>query len=343
MIDYIRILSSFALGASLLSLFGTQAFIRFARRLGLRKHIREYGPEIHARKEGTPTMGGLVILITFTITLVPTWAWLSKPLPMRAWLLLGITLGSGLIGLADDLIGLFKHRDRSLGLPIRYKLLLQSLLALGFLLSLRLAGPSMISVSVSVKVPFARAWIELPLWAHGLLTVLTLVGTTNAMNLTDGLDGLATGVTLIMLLPFLWLLREEPDLWGAAVILTGVLLGFLWFNFYPARVFLGDTGSMALGGFIAMLALLSGTALVLPLLGGVLVIEALSVILQVTSYKLFGIRIFKVSPLHHHFERAEGVDYKFLLANRELPEPGITVRFWIVAGAFALLGWWALS
>lgn len=332
MADYLAL----GLGAFLAALLGTWAFVRTARRLGLGKHIREYGPEIHAKKEGTPTMGGIVILITFALSLASAWAWpwlLGGALPPRAWLLPGATLSYGLIGLVDDLIGLVKRR--SLGLPIRYKLILQALLALGLFLGLKAAGLP------AVKVPFARLWLELPIWAHGLLTVFVLVGTTNAMNLTDGLDGLATGATMIMLLPFLWLLRGEPELWGATLIFAGALGGFLWFNCYPARVFLGDTGSMALGGFLGMLALLSGASLILPLLGGVLVAEALSVMLQVASYKLFHIRIFKVSPLHHHFERAKGIDYRFLLPNRELEEPQITVRFWLAAAAFTLLGLWA--
>ncbi|MGQ9602050.1 MAG: phospho-N-acetylmuramoyl-pentapeptide-transferase [Candidatus Bipolaricaulia bacterium] len=333
MADYLML----GLGAFLLSLLGTGAFVRLARRLGLRKHIREYGPEIHAKKEGTPTLGGLVILIAFTTALLLAWAWPRGGLPIRAWPLLWAPLGYGLIGLADDLLGLAKRR--SLGLPIRYKLLLELLLAVGLFFGPKAAGLE----AVAMKVPFVPLWLELPLWAQGLLTVFVLVGTTNALNLTDGLDGLATGVTLIMLLPFLFLLQGqgEPELWGAALIFSGALLGFLWSNCYPARVFLGDTGSLALGGFLGMLSLLSGTALILPLLGGVLVAEALSVMLQVTSYKLFHVRIFKVSPLHHHFERAKGINYRFLLPNRELEEPQITVRFWIVAGALALLGLWA--
>jgi phospho-N-acetylmuramoyl-pentapeptide-transferase len=329
MADYLAL----GLGAFFLSLIGTGLFLRVARHLGLGKHIREYGPEIHAKKEGTPTMGGLVILIAFTAFSLLAWL-RGGPPSLRGWLLLGATLSYGSIGLVDDLIGLCKRR--SLGLPIRYKLLLQSLLALGLFLGLKAAGLPML-----VKVPFARTWLELPLWAHGFLTIFVLVGTTNAMNLTDGLDGLATGVTVIMLLPFLWLLQGELELWGAAIIFAGALLGFLWFNAYPAQLFLGDTGSMALGGFLGMLSLLSGTALILPLLGGVLVAEALSVMLQVTSYRLFHVRIFKVSPLHHHFERAKGVDYRFLLPNRELEEPQITVRFWIASGLLALLGLWA--
>ncbi|MFQ6090938.1 MAG: phospho-N-acetylmuramoyl-pentapeptide-transferase, partial [Candidatus Bipolaricaulia bacterium] len=278
---------------------------------------------------------GIVILVTLVGIALWTWLRLGRPSP-GALLLLGATLGCGGLGLADDLIGLV--RKRSLGLPIRGKLLVQLGLGLALFFGLRLAH-----LPTTVLVPFADRQLELPLLPYALLVVFTLVGTVNAMNLTDGLDGLAAGVTLIMLLPFLWWLRGNPELLGMIIILGGALLGFLWFNSYPAQVFLGDTGSMALGGFVAMLALLSGTALVLPLLGGVLVIEALSVILQVASFRWSGIRIFKVSPLHHHFEHAEGVNYRFLLPNREWPEPGITVRFWIAAAVFALLGWWALS
>jgi len=329
--DYVKL----GLISFLVSLLGAWAFIRAARRWGLGQRIRDYGPQIHAEKAGTPTMGGSVILITFVSIVLSTWLGEGQ-LSSRAILLLGATLGFGGIGLADDLIGLM--RRRSLGLPIRDKLLLQLGLSLALWWGLRLAH-----VPATMKIPFADGWLELPLLPYALLVVFVLLGTTNAMNLTDGLDGLAAGVTLIMLLPFLWLLRGEPGLLRMIIILGGALLGFLWFNSYPAQVFLGDTGSLALGGFIAMLALLSGTALVLPLLGGVLVVEALSVILQVASFRLFGVRIFKVSPLHHHFEHAEGVDYKFLLANREWPEPKITVRFWIAAAVFALLGWWALT
>ena len=331
MVSYLEL----GLLAFLLSLLGTWTFVRVARRLGLGKHIREYGPEIHAKKEGTPTMGGIVILITFVLVMLAVWLRQGLPAP-EALLLLLATLGFGGIGLADDLIGLC--RGRSLGLLIRYKLLLQVALAAALLWGLRLAG-----LPGAMKVPFVSLWLELPLWPAALLTIAVMLGTTNAMNLTDGLDGLATGVTLIMLLPFIFLLQGqgEPELWGAALIFSGALLGFLWFNCYPARVFLGDTGSMALGGFLAMLSLLSGTALILPLLGGVLVAEALSVMLQVTSYKFFHMRIFKVSPLHHHFERAKGIDYRFLVPNRELEEPQITVRFWIAAAGCALLGLWA--
>lgn len=317
------------------TLGGTWGFIRAARRWGIGKHIRDWGPQIHARKAGTPTMGGIVILIAFTLGLLSVWLWQGRP-TWRAWLLWAAVLGFGGIGLTDDLIGFFKKR--SLGLPIRWKLLLQ--LGLGFALvsGLRLAG-----VPAAMKVPFVEVWIGIPSLPYAVLAILVLLGTVNAMNLADGLDGLATGTSLIILLPYLWLLRGEPELMGMAVILGGALLAFLWFNAYPAQIFLGDVGSLALGGFIGMLALLTGTALILPLLGGVLVIEALSVILQVISFRLFGMRIFKVSPLHHHFEPAEGVDYRFLLPNREWPEPGITIRFWIAAAGFALLGWWALT
>jgi phospho-N-acetylmuramoyl-pentapeptide-transferase len=321
--------------AFLATLWGTWGFLRAARHWEIGQHIRDYGPKIHASKEGTPTMGGGVILIAFTAVLLLAWLCQREVSP-RMILLWGATLGFGGIGLADDLIALIKKR--SLGLLIRHKLLLQLGLSLILWWGLRLAH-----VPPALIIPFADSSLELPLLPHLLLVVFVLVGTVNAMNLTDGLDGLAAGVALIMVLPFIWWLRGQPDLGGMVIIFGGALLGFLPFNTCPARVFLGDTGSMALGGFLAMLALLSGAALVWPLSAGVLVVETLSVILQVASFRIFRVRIFKVSPLHHHFERAEGVDYRFLLANREWPESRIITCFWIAAALFALLGWWALT
>jgi len=246
-------------------------------------------------------------------------------------------LGFGGIGLLDDLLSL--RVGRSQGLPIRYKLLLEVALS-GLLIWALWQVQAQAGTPFQVKVPFMRGWLELPPLAWVALTFFVLMGTTNAMNLTDGLDGLAAGTTLIILGAYLWLLPRQgmEGLLPSTLILGLSLLGFLWHNCYPAQVFLGDIGSLALGGFLALLALISGTALILPLLAGLLVIETLSVILQVVSYKLFGVRIFKVSPLHHHFERAEGVDYPFLLPNRELPEPKITLRLWIVAAIFALMG-----
>ncbi len=157
------------------------------------------------------------------------------------------------------------------------------------------------------------------------------------MNLTDGLDGLATGTTLLILCGYLLLFPSHAIL-PVILPLVGILVGFLWVNAYPAQLFLGDVGSFALGGVVAALALTSGTALILPLLAGLLVLEASSVILQVGYYRLTKRRIFKISPLHHHFEHAEGIDYPYLLPNVEWPEPKIVLRLWIVEGISVGLG-----
>lgn len=311
----------------------TELFIRLSRSLGLGQHIRDYGPEIHVHKIGTPTMGGAVILLSLILILMSIYI-LRGSLPPRLTLLASVTLGFGLIGLADDLIGLLKRR--SLGLLIRYKLLLQLAVSLLFFFSLKL-----LAVSGEIKIPFSDAEFTLPWPAYLILTILVLMSTVNSMNLTDGLDGLATGVTVVMLSSYLIILRGETDLLGLIVAFILSLLGFLWFNFYPARVFLGDTGAFALGGFVGALTILTGKELFLPIIGGVLVIEALSVVVQVASYKIAGIRVFKVSPLHHHFEKAKGIDYPFLLPNIEWAEPQITIRFWILSAMLGLIGIWA--
>ena len=323
------------LGAFLLALIGGGAFARLARSRGWGQHIREWGPKIHAGKEGTPTMGGLVILVSFTAMMALLWLLRREwPSPQELLLLIG-TLSFGGIGLLDDLLSL--RGGCSQGLPIRYKLLLEFALS-GLLIWALWQAQVQAGELLKVKVPFMEGWLELPPPAWAALALFVLVGTANAMNLTDGLDGLAAGTTLVILGAYLWLLPRQEGLFPSTLILGLSLLGFLWHNCHPAGIFLGDVGSLALGGFVALLALLSGTALILPLLGGLLVIETLSVILQIMSYRLFKVRIFKVSPLHHHFERAEGIDYEFLLPNRELPEPKITLRLWIVAAILALLG-----
>lgn len=293
--------------------------------MGFGQQIREYGPKIHDHKRGTPTAGGIAILTALAFT----------PFLIRSegLILLFATFGFGLVGLADDLIKFFKRR--SLGLRARYKILLSLLVGVVFLLLIHSFSLNL----PSFKVPFAST-LELPWWICSFLVILVLISTVNAINLTDGLDGLACGTVIIILVVYsiITYIQGKTELLGLIIVLGGILLGFLWFNFYPAGIFLGDSGSFALGGFIGALALLTGTGFILPIIAFVAVIEVLSVIIQVISFKLFGIRVFKVSPLHHHFERAEGIDYKFILSSTEWPEPTITIRFWIVSAIFGLIG-----
>ncbi len=323
---------------ALLSLFATlmvtKLFIVLTRRAKLGQHIRDYGPEIHSHKQGTPTMGGVVIL--FVLLLASAGLYLLRSFSVESLLVLFATVSFGSIGMADDLIKFFK--SSSLGLKARYKLLLQLIVCALFLLSYTL-----LVAQHSIRIPFSGTETELPQTLYVLLAMLALMGSVNAMNETDGLDGLAAGISVIILLTYAVLvqLQGRAEFFQLIVLFIAILLGFLWFNFYPAKVFLGDTGAFALGGFVGALAILTGTQLLLPMIAVVPVIETLSVIIQVISFKLFKVRVFKVSPLHHHFEKAAGIDYTFLLPNTEWPEPTITIRFWIVSAIFGFLGIYA--
>lgn len=313
-----------------LSGLGTAAFIRWQRAVRMGQFIRDYGPKIHAHKQGTPTAGGVVPLAVFLTLAGVNWA-LTGPSPLMAFLQAAV-LGFAGVGLVDD--GLKFRRKRSLGLKARYKLLLQ----LGVCALLYALIPPHV-----VRVPFVGG--EYPLSGWGLFLWLTLVSlaTTNAFNLTDGLDGLAVGIALIASIPlgFIAYLQGEVAVLSSIVLFAAALLGFLWFNAHPAQVFLGDTGSYALGGFVAATALLLGVELLLPLIAVIPMLETLSVILQVGHFKLRRRRVFKVAPLHHHFEAAKGADYPYLLPRVEWPEAKITVRFWLVAAMFALVSLWA--
>jgi len=326
------LLSGICLIGFAVTCLGISQYIVWMRWRRLGQYIRDYGPDIHQKKAGTPTMGGLVILCAF-LPLALIWGGLARALDAKVLFLLGTTLGFGLIGLIDDLLKFLKRR--SLGLKVRYKLLLQFVVALPLTLVVTQFMPNR-----SVAIPFSTINLSLDPVIMVIFLVIILIAVTNALNLTDGLDGLATGTTLIMLLPYLAILglAHETTLQGMTLLFASVLLGFLWFNAYPARVFLGDSGAFALGGLIAGLAILTDTELFLLLIALIPLLEAFSVILQLAHYRYRRVRIFKVAPLHHHFEHAVGVDYPFLLPNVEWPEPGVTVRFWIIAAVGALLG-----
>ncbi len=320
----------FAVGGFFAALVATHLFVGAMRWAGSGQPIREYGPKIHEHKRGTPTMGGAVLLIVLLGALL-AYQLLERRLSVEGLLLITATLFFGLIGLLDDMLKYWQQHSR--GLLGRYKLLLQ-LAVIALLLTL--LGSSL---EAPLKVPFAAFELNVDGPLLYALIALTLLGAVNAWNLTDGLDGLASGITLIALLAYGLLLFEAPgDLFGLNVLFGAVLLGFFPFNVHPARIFLGDTGSMALGGFVAMTSVLTGTELFLLFFGVVPLVETLSVMMQVASFRVFRRRIFKVSPLHHHFERAEGIDYTYLLPSVELPEWAITLIFWGLSVGFALLG-----
>jgi phospho-N-acetylmuramoyl-pentapeptide-transferase len=294
--------------------------------------LRQDTPERHRAKAGTPSMGGLLILLA---VLASTLAWANLK-NRYVWMIVAITAGLGLIGLADDWLKLRRGR----GIVAGSKFGAQVLLVAGVLLWLYLLPVD--GFSTRLAIPFFKGWLVNLGWLWVPFAVLVVVGASNAVNLTDGLDGLAVGpvimaggaFAIIAYLTGNFIAAEYlkiPNVKGAGELtifcgaLVGASLGFLWFNSYPAQVFMGDVGSLALGGAIGGLAVLTKSELLLPLIGGLYVVEAASVIIQVVSFKLTGRRVFRMAPLHHHYELAGWA------------EPKIIVRFWIVSFMLALL------
>jgi phospho-N-acetylmuramoyl-pentapeptide-transferase len=317
------------LTALLVSLLLGPWMIRQLRRIQIGQEIREEGPASHQSKKGTPTMGGILII---TAVVLPTllWADLNNTF---VWVAVGATLLFGGIGFADDYLKI--TRRRNLGLTARTKFVLQVVVAaaLGVLLVwLSTKG----EFSTQLLVPFFKTVAPDLGWFYVGFVVIVLAGSTNAVNLTDGLDGLAIGSVLIASATFSVLTYAAgnaivADYLGIANVkgagevtifcgsMVGASLGFLWFNCHPAEIFMGDVGSMAMGGALGTTAILIKQEILLILVGGLFVLEAISVILQVGSFKLRGKRIFKMSPIHHHFELA-GWD-----------ETKVVIRFWIIA------------
>ncbi|MBE6111971.1 MAG: phospho-N-acetylmuramoyl-pentapeptide-transferase [Peptococcaceae bacterium] len=269
------------------------------RRLKFGQSVRSDGPQSHLQKQGTPTMGGVMFFFSFilgTVFLAGT--------SSLAWFMLICALGFGLIGFVDDYIKIVKKR--SLGLTAKQKLLAQMV----FSVVLALAA-DYIGISTAVMIPLLGWNVELGV-IYYFFVVFLLVGTTNAVNLTDGLDGLASGVTLIVALGYILIgwLSSNPSVMVFSAVLMGSCLGFLVFNHHPAKVFMGDTGSLALGGAVAALAIVTKTELLLPLIGIIYVAETVSDIIQVAVYKKKKVRVFKMAPLHHHFELCGWSEWK---------------------------------
>lgn len=269
------------------------------RRLKFGQSVRSDGPQSHLQKQGTPTMGGVMFFFSFilgTVFLAGT--------SSLAWFMLICALGFGLIGFVDDYIKIVKKR--SLGLTAKQKLLAQMV----FSVVLALAA-DYIGISTAVMIPLLGWNVEIGV-IYYFFVVFLLVGTTNAVNLTDGLDGLASGVTLIVALGYILIgwLSSNPSVMVFSAVLMGSCLGFLVFNHHPAKVFMGDTGSLALGGAVAALAIVTKTELLLPLIGIIYVAETVSDIIQVAVYKKKKVRVFKMAPLHHHFELCGWSEWK---------------------------------
>lgn len=330
-------------------------FIRWLRKVNLGQHVRrEYVEELHdtfhGDKEGTPTMGGLLIIAA---VLVSTLLW-ARSGNRYVWMALTTMIYMGGVGFLDDWLKC--RRKDSRGLRVSQKLILQSLWVALLLVVLGTWGPSA-EHAQKFMVPFMKSpLIESMGWPLTFFFMyMVMVGATNAVNLTDGLDGLAVGCTGSVALAYLLMayaaghsgfatyldiphIQYSSELTVFSGALLGACLGFLWFNCYPAQLFMGDTGSLALGGSIAMVALAIKQELVLVIVGGVFVIEAMSVLIQVGSLKLRGKRAFLCSPLHHHFEMAEKKRAETEGREVRVIEPAITIRFWILSILFAILG-----
>jgi phospho-N-acetylmuramoyl-pentapeptide-transferase len=316
--------------AGLISILAGPRFIEFLRRKELGQQIREEGPERHVVKRGTPTAGGILILLAASIAFIA----FSK-YKITGLTVLFVTLGCGAIGFLDDFIK-FTHK-RSLGLSGRWKLLLLACVAAGTGYLAHRAG---LSPLTSVLIPGTGYRLPLgPFWY--VFIFLVIAGASNGVNLTDGLDGLAAGTSIISLFTFTTMaviayirsnsrteLRSASklDLAIVGAALIGAAVGFLWYNAVPAEVFMGDTGSMALGGAMAGFAIVMKVEVLLLFIGGIYVIEALSVIIQVFTFKYLGRRVFLMAPIHHHFEMKAWSDEK------------IMVRFWILHGILCAVG-----
>lgn len=295
--------------------------IPLLQRLKAQQSIREEGPQAHLAKAGTPTMGGLFMMLALVLTIC-----IVPPYSVTLWMLLFLTLGHGLLGFSDDFIKAVKRRN--LGLTAKQKLAGQVVLAVLFCY----ISTTYAALPTTLWIPLVDITVDLGV-SYYILALFIIIGTTNAVNLTDGLDGLATGISAIAGAAYavVGLLVGSLSVTFFGIIVSGVCLGFLYFNANPAKVFMGDTGSLALGGAFAGMAIATKTEILLVIIGFVFVVEALSVILQVASFKTRGIRIFRMSPIHHHFELGGWSERK------------VVYVFWAVSLVTSLLGIAVLS
>jgi phospho-N-acetylmuramoyl-pentapeptide-transferase len=305
-----------AMMALVIGMVAGPRYVRWLTRRGIGQNIREVGPETHSAKQGTPTMGGVLILVA---AFVPYAIFATHN--VSSLVLFIITFGCGIIGFVDDFIG--QWRRRSLGLNGKLKLLFQvPLTVLAVWMGLKWGG-----MDTKLEIPFVTGRLDIG-WTYYVFAFLLVAGFSNAVNLTDGLDGLAAGTVSMAFIAYAGIafLKGKPDLAILAVCLAGASIGFLWYNTHPASVFMGDTGSMALGAGLAAVAIATNMEVLSLLIGGIFVAEALSVMIQVFSFRLFHKRVFRMAPLHHHFEL------------KGWSETKIIVRFWIVAAILSGAG-----
>lgn len=307
------------------------AFIKTLRAAHIGQQVRDDGPKTHLVKSGTPTMGGVIMLIAVAVSLV-----LVGVPNMETYLLAGATFLTGILGLVDDAASI--RHERSLGLTPTMKLVVQFIIAGVFIL----CAVNLLEIPPTVDIPFVctidmgvfttvisvgEGQIIIP-WIYLIFCLILLVGLCNAVNLTDGLDGLAAGTVMIVMIVMAAIAYRgnllEPSIFSAAI--AGACVGFLWFNSHPADIFMGDTGSLALGMTLGCLSIVTKTEFVVIIIGGLFVAEALSVLIQVAHFKRTGKRVFLMAPLHHHFEKKGWSENK------------VVVRFWIISGVLSACG-----
>jgi phospho-N-acetylmuramoyl-pentapeptide-transferase len=303
----------------LICIFLGPKFIDVLREKEFGQHIREEGPAGHHSKAGTPTMGGIIIFVGVTAPFL-----ILSDYRAISLVVLAVALATAALGFADDWIKI--SRKRSLGVSGRTKLAVQALIAVG----LWLAATEYVELNDVLRLRIVDATVDLG-YLYPVLILLVLMGTTNAVNLTDGLDGLAAGCSAIVLLAytamtFITTGAGHQDLALLCACLVGGCVGFLWFNSFPAAIFMGDTGSLGLGGAIAAIAVMTQTEVLLLIIGGIFVLEAASVLIQVFAFQRFRRRVFLMAPIHHHFEMLAWSETKIIL------------RFWIVAAICSAIG-----
>lgn len=320
--------------ALLISLIMAPWLINRLKKFSFTQHIRDDGPKTHLYKAGTPTMGGILIILSIILSVL-MWGDLNNK---YIWVMLVAIFGFGLIGFIDDYLKTIKKNPK--GLRAWYKFSAQILLALA--IGLIFYHDPEDYYTAKLSIPFFKKWLIDMGWFYIPFSILVIVGASNAVNLTDGIDGLAIGLVGIATLAtgalvyisghsgfarylHLLYLPGTGELTVFCGAMFGATLGFLWYNSYPAEIFMGDVGSLGLGGALGTLAVITKHEIVLAIVGGIFVIETFSVIIQVASFKLTGKRVFKMAPLHHHFEE------------KGWPEPKVIIRFWIVGVILALL------
>ncbi|MFP5579283.1 MAG: phospho-N-acetylmuramoyl-pentapeptide-transferase [Acidimicrobiia bacterium] len=309
------------------SLVGTRYLIDWLTSHKVGQPIQEDGPQGHVTKAGTPTMGGVAFVVAALVGYLAAHVRSGLVFTRTGLIVMATIVGAGIVGALDDWIKV--SRERNLGLSSRAKMLGLLVVAVGFVAAM------LTFTDIHTTISFTRfdsPGIDIPGWVWAIWAMLLLAGTTNAVNLTDGLDGLAAGSSIFAFITFIvvgfWAFRHPEvyqvehalDLAVVAAAMLGGVTGFLWWNANPARIFMGDTGSLAIGAGLACLALTTNTQLLLPVVGFLFVLETVSVMLQVTRFRLTGKRFFRMAPIHHHFELGGW------------PETTVIIRFWIMAG-----------